>query len=997
MRNVFVKAMPAGMLALAIIVNAGTATAQRTSAAQNVTSDNKQEEKIRILISKMTLREKTSLLHANSKFYVSGIRRLGIPEWALSDGPHGVRAEINRDNWAYAGWTNDSATCFPPGTALAATWNPQLAYAQGLVLGEEARYRKKDILLGPGINIIRSPLCGRNFEYMSEDPFLISKMAVAYIKALQSKDVAVSVKHWLANNQESHRDSIDVYMSERALREIYLPGFKASVMEGGAYTVMAAYNRFRGDWCSENDYLDRQVLRREFGFKGVLMTDWSAAHSTVKAALAGLDLEMGTDIKDYNEWYFANPLIKAVEEGKVPVSVLDEKVAHVLRVMSKTKMLDEGQREKGKMNTPEHRQAAYNSAAEAAVLLQNNGDLLPLYFDKIRSIAVIGDNATRKHCGGGLSSEIKALYEITPLQALQQKFGAAVKINYARGYEKQSTFKEGNNSGQSGAGKVDWQLIDEAVATARASDIAIIFGGLNHDFDTESFDKQNMDLPYGQEVLIREVAKANPNTVLVIIAGSPVGLAGIVHRVPSILWSWYGGMEAGNAVADLLSGKANPSGKLPFTLPVSLEQSPAHALGNFPGRDLKVNYEEDILVGYRWFDTKKIQPQFPFGYGLSYTHFSVTEFSTDKLDYGKDDTIRARFTIKNTGGVYGGEVVQLYASEPGCSVLRPEKELKAFEKVFLKPGETKTVEMQVKVSDLAFYDESKKGWNTGAGEYILRLGNSSRDIFREVKILVKPQDEVKRAPRGFDSLRTGIAHGKIDPVRYFSTTVGVERRALVYTPPGFSTNKKYPVLYLLHGLAGTEEEWPAMAPPQIILDNLYAEKKVEPMIVVMPNGRAMKDDRPGENKFDSAKVRAFSTFEQDLLKDLIPFIERKYPVYKDRGHRAIAGLSMGGGQSLNFGLGNPDTFAWIGAFSPAPNTKMPADLIPDPAGTKQHLKLLWISCGMDDNLMWVSQRMHDHLEKNGVLHIFYKEPGGHDFPVWKNDLYMFSQLLFKGL
>jgi len=705
--------------------------------AQDPINDNKQEARISALVSQMTLQEKVSLLHGNSKFYVAGIKRLGIPEWALSDGPHGVRAEIDRDDWGYAGWTNDSATCFPPGTALAATWNPKLAYERGLVLGEEARYRKKDILLGPGINIIRTPLCGRNFEYMSEDPFLISRMAVAYIKALQSKDVAVSVKHWLANNQEQHRDSIDVYMSERALREIYLPGFKASVIEGGALTVMAAYNRFRGDWCSENEYLNRQILRKEFGFKGVLMTDWGAAHSTVKAALTGLGLEMGTDKKDYNEWYFAGPLIRAVEEGKVPMSVVDEKVSDVLRVMIRTKVLDQGGREVGKMNTPEHQRAAYNSAAEAAVLLQNNGNLLPLHFDKIGSIAVIGDNATRKHCNGGLSSEIKALYEITPLQALQQKFGATVKINYAQGYEKQSSFKEGNNSGQSGAGKVDWKLIDEAVKAAKESEVAIIFGGLNHDFDTESSDKQDMDLPYGQEVLIREVAKANPRTVVVIIAGSPVGLAGIVQRVPSILWSWFGGMEAGNAVADLLSGKVDPSGKLPFTLPVSLAQSPAHALGNYPGRDLKVNYEEDILVGYRWFDTKKIQPQFPFGYGLSYTHFSVSQFSTDKSSYGKNETIRVRFTIRNTGGVYGGEVVQLYASDPVCSVLRPEKELKAFEKVFLQPGETRTVEMQVKVTDLAFYDESKKAWNAEAGEYILQLGNSSRNIFEKVKISVQ--------------------------------------------------------------------------------------------------------------------------------------------------------------------------------------------------------------------------------------------------------------------
>lgn len=708
-----------------------------TDAQQSVKTDIATEQKIHALISQMTLPEKVSLLHGNSKFNVSDIKRLGIPEWALSDGPHGVRAEINRHDWAYAGWTNDSATCFPPGTALAATWNPKLAYKQGLVLGEEARFRKKDILLGPGINIIRSPLCGRNFEYMSEDPFLISTMSVAYIKALQSKDVAASVKHWLANNQEEHRDSIDVTMSERALREIYLPAFKASVVEGGAYTVMAAYNRFRGSWCSENEYLNRQILRKEFGFKGVLMTDWSAAHSTVKAALTGLDLEMGTDKKDYNEWYFANPLIKAVEEGKIPVSVVDEKVGNVLRVMFNTKIFDEGKREKGKMNTPEHQQAAYNAAAEAAVLLQNNGNLLPLYIDKIKSIAIIGDNATRKHCSGGLSSEIKTLYEVTPLQAMQQKFGARVKINYAQGYEKQSTFREGNNAGQSGSHKIDWKLIEEAVAVARQSDVVVIFGGLNHDFDTESSDKQNMDLPYGQEILIQEVAKANPNTVVVIIAGSPVQLAGIVNRAPSILWSWFGGMEAGNAVADLLSGKVNPSGKLPFTMPVTLSQTPAHALGNFPGSNLKVNYEEDILVGYRWFDTKKIQPQFPFGYGLSYTNFSISQFSTDKSSYGKNDIIHAKFTIKNTGNAYGAEVAQLYVSDPVCSVLRPDKELKAFEKIFLKPGESKTVEMQVKVADLAFYDESKKAWNAEAGEYMLQLGNSSRAVFHKVKISVK--------------------------------------------------------------------------------------------------------------------------------------------------------------------------------------------------------------------------------------------------------------------
>jgi beta-glucosidase len=500
---------------------------------------------------------------------------------------------------------------------------------------------------------------------------------------------------------------------------------------------MAAYNRFRGDWCSENEYLNRQILRKELGFKGVLMTDWSAAHSTVKAALTGLDLEMGTDKKDYNEWYFADPLIHAVEAGKVPASVVDEKVANVLRVMMSTKMLDGGSREKGKINTPEHQQAAYNDAAEAAVLLQNKGNLLPLNFNKVRSIAIIGDNATRKHCGGGLSSEIKTLYEITPLEAIQKKFGTTVKINFAQGYEKQSTFKEGSNTGQTNSEKVDWKLIDEAVKVAKESEVVIIFGGLNHDFDTESSDKKNMDLPYGQDVLISEVAKANPNTVVVIIAGSPVKLSGIVYRVPAILWSWFGGMEAGNAVADVLSGKVDPSGKMPFTLPVSLEQSPAHALGNYPGRDLKVNYEEDILVGYRWFDTKKITPQFPFGYGLSYTSFEFGAISTDKAAYGKDEMIHVKFTVKNTGSRYGAEVAQLYVSDPVATVMRPAKELKAFDKVFLRPGETKTVTLQVKVTDLAFYDELKKDWNVEAGDFILQLGNSSGNILRTLKIAVK--------------------------------------------------------------------------------------------------------------------------------------------------------------------------------------------------------------------------------------------------------------------
>ncbi len=717
---------------LAALFCTGAAYGQKTT-----NEGSAMEKQIQSLIKKMTIQEKVGLLHANSKFYVSGVKRLGIPEWALSDGPNGVRAEINRNDWNYAGWTNDSATCFPTGTAMAASWNPQLTGERGMVLGEEARFRKKDVLLGPAINIIRSPLCGRNFEYLSEDPFLVSALTVPYIRGLQSKDVAASVKHYIANNQEENRTTIDVIMSDRALHEIYLPGFRAAVEEGGALTVMAAYNKFRGDWCSENEFLDRQILRNELGFKGVLMTDWNAAHSTVKAALAGLDLEMGTDIKDYNEWYFANPLINAVKEGKVPMSVVDEKVGNVLRVMITTRMLEEKNRAKGSMNTAAHQHTAYQAAAEAIVLLQNENKTLPLDFSAIKSIAVIGDNATRKHCSGGLSSEIKPLYEITPLAALTQKFGASVKINYAKGYEKQSTFIEGSNKGQSDTKKVDWKLIDEAVKAARQSDVAIIFCGLNHDFDTESFDRQDMKLPYGQEILIDEVAKANPRTVVVIIAGSPLELAGVVYRVPAILWSWYGGMEAGNAVADALSGKVNPSGKLPFTMPVVLDQSPAHALGNFPGHNLKVTYEEDILVGYRWFDAKNIVPQFPFGFGLSYTTFELSGLKTDKAIYGMNDSIHLMFTIKNSGAYPGAEVAQIYTSDPVCSVMRPPKELKAFEKVFLQPGESKAVKTAIKVSDLAFYDLNKHGWVVEPGDFLLHLGISSRNILQTVNIKVE--------------------------------------------------------------------------------------------------------------------------------------------------------------------------------------------------------------------------------------------------------------------
>lgn len=695
------------------------------------------EKRIQGLIQKMTLKEKVGLLHGNSKFYVSDVKRLGIPEWALSDGPHGVRAEMNRHNWQYAGWNNDAVTCFPPGTAMAATWNLDLTAQRGFVLGEEARFRKKDVLLGPGINIIRSPLCGRNFEYLSEDPYLVSQLTVSYIKALQSKDVAASVKHYAANNQEDNRFAIDVTMSDRALHEIYLPGFKAAVMDANVLTVMGAYNKFRGQFCTENMYLGRTVLRDLFKFKGVYMSDWDATHSTIDAALAGLDLEMGTNKEDYNQWYFADPLIKAVQTGSLKESVVDEKVANVLRVMIKTKVLDPKDRIVGKVNTKEHQHLAYKSAVESIILLKNEGNLLPLQMNTLKSVAVIGDNATRKQCGGGLSSEIKPMYEITPLEAITNKYGKQLQINYSQGYNKQSSPGEGSNKGQLNSDFIDWKLIGEAVAQAKKSDVAIVFAGLNHDFDSESFDRIHMRLPYGQETLIQEVTKANPKTIVVIIAGSPLELAGIQSRVPSIVWGWYGGMEAGNAVVDVLSGTEFPSGKLPFTMPVSLTQSPDVALGNYPGKDLKVNYEEDILVGYRWYDTKGIAPLYPFGYGLSYTSFGIDNVASDKTEFNQDDSITVKCTIRNNGKSDGAEVVQLYASQTQSSVIRPKKELKAFQKVFLKAGEVKTVELKLKVKDLAFYDEKISDWKVESGEFVLHLGTSVNDIVSSLSVQVK--------------------------------------------------------------------------------------------------------------------------------------------------------------------------------------------------------------------------------------------------------------------
>jgi len=714
----------------------------------NVTAGNSKDEQQQIekriekLIKKMTLEEKVSLLHGNSKFHVAAIPRLGIPEWSLSDGPHGVRAEIKRDSWSYAGWTTDSSTYFPTGTAMAAAWNPALAHHRGEVLGEEARWRKKDVLLGPGVNIIRDPLCGRNFEYLSEDPYLNGVLASQYVKGLQSRDVAASVKHFALNNQETNRMDYEAICSERALREIYLPAFKAVVQDGGALTVMAAYDKYLGHFCAENEYLANTILRKEWGFDGCYVSDWGAVHSTVPSTHARLDLEMGTNIKDYKNWYYANPLLEAVRKGEVKESTIDQLVADNLRVMIKTKVLDPKKRFNGGcINTPEHQQSAYKAATEAVVLLKNEGKLLPLDASKLKSIAVIGDNATRKHSFGGQSSEIKALYEVTPLEALQKKYGNSLQINFAQGYEKLTQYKDmGDNGLTAGqlttARQQSRKLLDEAVEAARKSDVAIVFAGLNHDYDTESADRKDMELPYGQNQLIQEVVRANPRTIVVVVAGSPLNLCSVNLCVPSIVWGWYDGMEAGNAFADVLFGNVNPSGKMPFSVPYNLMQAPAHAFGNFPGLDKKVHYDEGILVGYRWYDTKQLPVLYPFGYGLSYTTFDYNRLATDKQTYSANDTINVTFQLKNSGERDGAEVAELYVSDPECSVLRPVKELKGFSKEYLRAGESRDVTIRVPVAQLAFYSEAAKKFVVEPGKFIIHIAASAADVRQSVEINV---------------------------------------------------------------------------------------------------------------------------------------------------------------------------------------------------------------------------------------------------------------------
>ena len=695
------------------------------------------ELRIEDALKRMTLEEKTRLSYAQGKFSSPGCPRLGIPELWMSDGPHGVRAEINWNDWGYSGWTSDSCTAFPALTCLAATWNTSLSADYGKAIGEEALYRGKDVLLGPGVNIYRTPLNGRNFEYMGEDPYLASELCVPYIKGVQKNGVAACVKHYALNNQELWRGHIDVKISDRALREIYLPAFKAAVEKGQVWSIMGAYNKVRGVHATHNKLLNNDILKGEWNFDGCVITDWGAAHDTYEAAMYGLDIEMGSYTNGltsesefgYDDYYLGKNYLKMIKDGKIPMEVVDEKASRVLRLIFRTAM----NRKKGfgAMANESHYQTAYNVATEGIVLLKNEvlkdkQALLPINPAKYEKILVVGDNATRNLMAGGGSSELKPKYISTPLDALTKQFGG--KIEFAQGYMAGRPMY-GNEEVVPEC--IADSLRNEAVTKARKSDLVIFIGGLNknHFQDCEGGDRKSFALPFGQDKLITSLLEANKNVVVVIISGNAVEMPW-VKKVPSIVQSWYLGSIGGISLRDVLIGKVNPSGKLPFSYPVRLEDCPAHYFGemSYPGDSIRQEYKEDILVGYRWYDTKKIKPLYPFGYGMSYTTYSYSKPLASKKILKDNDSIQVSVKIKNTGLAKGKEIVQLYIEDEKCSLLRPKKELKGFHKVELEPNEEKTIQFHIDINDLTFFDDSKQKWIAEPGKFKAYIAASSEDI-----------------------------------------------------------------------------------------------------------------------------------------------------------------------------------------------------------------------------------------------------------------------------
>ena len=687
------------------------------------------EERVEDALARMTLEEKIAMLHAQSKFSSAGVPRLGIPHNWTTDGPHGIRTEPMWDEWGSAGWTIDSCTAFPALTCLAATWNEDMAALYGKSIGEEARYRNKNILLGPGVNINRTPLNGRNFEYMGEDPYLASKMVVPYVREVQKNGVAACVKHFALNNQERQRWDINVVVDDRALYEIYLPAFKAAVHEGGAWAIMGSYNKYKGQHCSHNQYLLDDILKKEWDFDGVVISDWGGTHDTMEAVKNGLDMEFGTwtdglgaGASDaYANYFLSMPYYDLIKSGKVGTVELDDKVRRILRLVFRTTMSDN--MKTGSFASPEHEQAAKVIAEEGTVLLKNDKSILPLHPDKIRNILVLGDNAVRKMTVGGGSSGLKVKYEVSPLAGLQKRVPEDVKVTYLPAYA------VGVDSLKAAT------LANEAVEAAKSADMVIFVGGLNKENhqDCEGDDRRSYNMSYGQDDIISRLAAVNKNLAVVIVSGNAVAMPWI-DQVPAVIQAWYSGSESGSALASIIFGDVSPSGKLPFSIFKTLEDCSAHAFGKdgYPGNGKDVFYHDGIMTGYRWLDYKDIEPLFSFGHGLTYTEFRYGKAAVNKKTIASGESLEISVKVKNIGKVAAKEVVQLYISDMECSVLRPEKELKGFDKISLAPGEEKTVTFTVSEKDLSFYQPELKKWVAEPGKFKALVAASSADIRAEV-------------------------------------------------------------------------------------------------------------------------------------------------------------------------------------------------------------------------------------------------------------------------
>lgn len=704
------------------------------------------EQRVEDALSRLTLEEKVGILHAQSKFSSCGVPRLGIPTLWTDDGPHGIRPEVFWDKWEQAGWTNDSCVAFPSLTCLASTWDVDLARLYGTAIGQEAKYRGKNVLLGPGVNIYRTPLGGRNFEYMGEDPYLSGEMAAGYVQGVQSNNVSVCVKHFCLNNEETHRHTVDVDLDDRALYEIYLPAFKKAIDKGGAWSVMGSYNLYRGQHVCHNQRLLNDILKGEWGFDGAVISDWGGCHDTDEAITNGLDLEFGTwtdgltmgETNAYDSYFLANAYLEKLRSGEASTEVLDEKCRRVLRLMMRTSL--SGNASTGSMCSEEHYEVARKIVGQGAVLLKNDDNVLPVS-SQVKKIAVIGENAIKMMTVGGGSSSLKAQKEISPLEGIRRRAEKeGIDISYARGYlGSASNSYSGVSTGQDLSDERSFEdILSEAVETARHADLVLFFGGLNKDRhqDSESADRESMSLPYRQDEVISALAEANPHIAVCLVSGNAVSMPWI-DEVPSILQVWYGGSEAGEGIADVVFGDQNPCGKLPFTFPVALEDGPAHQSGTTFPNDGKTFYEEGIYVGYRWYESKLIKPLFAFGHGLSYTKFEYGKAKLSKKSIREGGKLVASIPVTNVGAREGAEVVQLYISDPLCSVDRPEKELKGFTKLFLAPGETATASIEIPYDALTFYDDSSKSFIAEKGEFVAKIGASSDDIRDSVSFVLK--------------------------------------------------------------------------------------------------------------------------------------------------------------------------------------------------------------------------------------------------------------------